>query len=227
MTEKPKNESRRLRYRLFGLVQATLTGVVLLALLGLIGAVAVSVSRRYRMPDEALANFPQLTRYETRWWFEDEINSSTVSGFEVTQRQVLADMDAVLLVVTWRRDLTIECVGSLLMREIQDFIGGWEELRYSGGGCSSGSSGSGGGSAAFDFWESPVWEFPRYYYFAYIGTTPDDGAIEFVLSDGTSASASPVEDSIGLIVRRSEPFYIDKIRYLDANGELIFERPGI
>lgn len=224
MTDKSKNVARSRRGVIVYAVKMTLTGALLIVIAGLIIALAASVARRYPAPEDALANYPQPRRYETSWR-ETEEKPRKIIDFKLTQRLTLADMNAVQLIFTWREDIVLECAGSLTMREIRDIFGGWEELRYSGGGCSSGSGG--GGSAGLDFWESPAGESPRYYYFAYIGTTSDEGAIEFALSDGTSASASPVEDSIGLIVRRSEPFYIDKIRYLDANGELIFEQPGI
>lgn len=209
-----------------GLAKTTLIGVIVLALIGLLGALAVSVAKRYRAPEDALADYPKSRPHDREpWWREGEAKPHEISDFKLTQRQALDDMDAVQLIFTWRADRIWECAGSLLMREMQDIFGGWEKLRYSSGGCSSGSGG--GGSARLDFWESPTWEFPRYYYFAYIGTAPDDRTIEFVLSDGTSASASPVEDSVGLVARRPAPFHIEKTIYLDKDGDLLYERPGI
>ncbi len=222
MTEKPKNQSKSL---IISALKTTLTGVVLLALIGLIGAFAVSVARRYRAPEAALADYPKQRQNEARWWQQEEVAPKEISDFKVTQRQVLDDMNAVQFIFTWRKDRIWECVGSLLLREISDIFGGWEELRYSSGGCSSGSGG--GGSASYDFWESSHWEFPRYYYFAYIGTTPDYGTIEFVFSDGTSASAKSIDDSVGLVIRRDAPFYIEEINDLDDDGEVQYSHPGL
>ncbi len=225
MREKAKNPSKSLRSRAVSAAKLTLAGVLMLALMGLIGAVAVSVARRYRAPEDALAKYPKSRQHEAMW-YEGETKPKKISDFKVTQRHFLDDMNAVQLIFTWRVDLHWHCAGSLLMREMQDIFGGWEELRYSGGGCSSGSGGSGGGgSAAYDAWESPFWEFPRYYYFAYIGTTPDNETIEFVFSDGTRASAESVDDSVGLVIRRNAPFYIDKVNYLDDSGEVLYSSP--
>ncbi len=223
MKQKPNHASFSPRHRFVLLVSATLTGVVLLALLGLVVALAFSVSRRYHKPEDALAQYPPSRQHETPWYAE-EAKPAALTGFKVTQRNFLVDMNAVQFVFTWRRDHTWECAGSLLMGEAQDLFGGWEVQRYSPGGCSSGTGS--GGSAMSDFWQSPAWVFPRYYYFAYTGTTPDAGMIEFVLSDGTSDRAAPIADSIGLVLRRAEPFFIEKSRYLEENGQLIYERPG-
>lgn len=223
MMQKRKQTSFSLRHRFVLLVSATLTGVLLLALLGLVVAFAFSVSRRYHKPDDALAQYPQSRQHETPWYAE-EAKPAALTGFKVAQRNILVEMNAVQFVFTWRRDHTWECVGSLLLGEAQDIFGGWEVQRYSPGGCSSGTGV--GGSAMTDFWQSPAWVFPRYFYFAYIGTTPDAGMIEFVLSDGTSVRAAPVDNSIGLVLRRAEPFYIENSRYLDENGQIIYESPG-
>lgn len=223
MREKAKNPNKSLRSRAVNAAKLTLTGVILLALIGLIGAVVVSVSRRYRAPEDALNKYP-MSRQREAMWYEKETEPKEVSDFKVTQRHALTDMDALHLIFTWREDGDWHCVGGLLLREIGDIFGGWEEVRYSRGGCSSGTGG--GGSAALDSWESPTWEFPRYYYFAYIGTTPDDGAIEFVLSDGTRSSASSVDDSVGLVLRRDSPFYIETVNYIGEDGELIYSSPG-
>ena len=223
MPDKPKNRRRSFGAHLLALAKTTLAGVVLLALIGLVGFFALSVSRRYRTPEAALAHYPQ-PREKPERWYEPEAKPAVISDFKVTQRQTLEDMDAVLLVFTWQEDLTWKCVGSLLLREFNDIFGGWEALRQSHGGCSSGDAG--GGSASFDVWQSPWWDLPRYYYFAYIGTTPDFGRIEFVLSDGSRHSAAPVDDTVALVTRSLAPFQLEAQRYLDDDGELIYEAPG-
>ena len=223
MKVKVQPKRQPLRSHFISALKTTLLGVLLLVLGGAVFALALSVAGRYRSPEDALIKYQNPPTPEPRW-HDTKVEPSNIEDLKVTQRHVLENWNAVQLIFTWRQNESWDCAGSLLVREIQDLFGGWEEMHYSGGGCSSGSGG--GGSASYDFWESPAWEFPRYYYFAYIGTAPDDGAIEFVLSDSTRASASPVEDSVGLVVRRSAPFYIEEVNYLDDSGDVLYSHAG-
>ena len=220
---KPAKTHRTLRSRASGLAQLTLVGATVLILAGLIAAGAWSVSQRYAEPEDALAKYAQPSARKPDW-HESEQEPIVFSDFKVTQRIELADMNAVQLIFTWRQDREWDCSASLIMGESQDLFGGWHELRYSHGGCSSGSPG--GGSAGLDFWQSAPWQLQRYYYFVYVGASLDEGAIEFVFTDGKSAKAWPVDDSVGLAVRRGAPFQIEAMRYYDAEGDLLYEAPG-
>ena len=223
MPEKPKNDRRSFRTRLFDLAKLTLAGVFLLALIGAIAAAVLSVAQRYRSPEDALSAYPQ-PRVHDGAWYETDTEPRVISDVKVTQRIVRNDMDALQFVLTWLEDPASHCASSLLMQEMKDIFGGWRVLRYSRGGCSSGSLG--GGAGYYDFWESAPWELPRYYYFAYTGTTPDEGMIEIEFGDGSRASAISREDSVGMVVRRSAPFYIETVNYLDDAGKLLYSIPG-
>lgn len=224
MTEKMKNGKRTLWIRLRRAALTTMTGIILLTLGGLIGALVVSIASRYARPEDALAKYP---RQRPLQWHEHPDDQTEVSDFKVAQRIARDDLNAVHYVLLWfeKHGGKMECVGGLLMGEMQDIFGGWQELRYSRGGCSSPPGGD-GGVAGFDFWESSVFEFPHYYYFAYTGTTPDHAAIQFVLSDGTAESADPVNGTVGLVIRRETPFQIEKINYLNKDGEILYGAPS-
>ena len=223
MTEKAKN-GRSLLTHLRRAVITTMTGVLLLAIAGLIGAIAISVAGRYHEPDDALENYPRQRELK---WYEGPDDQIEISDIRVAQRIERDDLNAVHFVLLWDQThdgKTSECVGGLLVGEVQDIFGGWQELQYTRGRCHRGSGG--GGVGGDDHWTSSPWELARHYYFAYHGTTTLYETIEFILSDGTRESTEPVDGTIGLVIRRDAPFQIRRINYLDADGEVKYSYPG-
>lgn len=208
-----------LRYLGRRLLVSLLAGSVFLALVGALLAAAISLSQRPRSLEAVIAHF--LRMYEPRWHSNPQ-NLPIISDIEYRLVRRLEEANARHIAFSWTLDrfgLRRRCNGEALAQAYPDIFGGWRLLGELDYGCGGGIK-----SVKHVYWESLPLEFPRRYNFYATGKQARAIQVEAVLADGSRERVDLVDGEYALLVRRSAPFRVKWLQFIDADGEQFYHR---
>ena len=203
------------------LIVSLLAGAVFLVVVGSVVAAAVSVSQRYRTPEDLVTHYQQ--HYEQQWYNSPEF-APQISDVEIKRRHAVDELNAVHIVFSWHWDWhgqRSKCSGDVLAQEYPDVFGGWRELGHIGFTCGEHRAGY---PVKHAYWESLPLELPRTFNFYTFGSHGRATQVEAVLADGSSERVDVVDGDYLLLVQRNAPFRVKWLQFIGADGEAFTHR---
>lgn len=203
------------------LLVSLLAGAVFLALVGSIVALALSVSQRYRSPEDTVKHHYKY--YEPQWHNSPQF-APKISDVEITRLHTVDEINAVHLAFSWKLDIYDQvstCKGDVLAQEYPDIFGGWRELGHIGYICGDDYIGN---SVKHSYWESLPLVIPRTFNFYTFGSHGRAAQVEAVLADGSGERVDVFDGYYVLLVRRDAPFRVKWLQFIGADGETIAHR---
>lgn len=212
---------RSIGFLLRRLLVSLAAGALFLFIGGLIAAVAVSVSQRYRTAEDTVSHYLRI--FEPSWHNNPEF-APEITDIEITRQHTVDELNAAHITFSWQMDSNYRssiCSGDLLAQEYSDLFGGWRILGHLAFFCGEFGASN---SISHTFWESLPWEIPHRYYFYAAGTHHKAAQVEAVLADGGSERVDIVEKRFALVIQRDAPFHFDKLVFYDAKGKVAGSR---
>ena len=223
MIEKTKR-GQAARQRLGRLLASLIAGALFLTLAGTIIVAAVSISQRPHSPEDIVR---QRLSHQKPHWHENPDHVREVTDIEIWRRHIVDELNAVHVSYTWQSDSygqRSKCRGDILAQAYPDFFGGWRELGYIGHGCSNVDLIS-DYLVNHSYWDSLPLEFPHQYHFYAFGSGNRATQVEVMMADGSlSERATVVDGEYVLLLQRDEPFRVEKLHFIGADGEVFARR---